>query len=42
MKVQELKDVYYTGTQSDWSAVSIGTNNAPLTDATIHFSYIPQ
>lgn len=32
-----LSDVYYGGTQSDWNAVSIGTLNAPLLGATMHY-----
>ena len=31
-----LKDVYYRGTQTQWRAVSIASNNDPLTSATIH------
>ncbi|MBR2476991.1 MAG: leucine-rich repeat domain-containing protein [Clostridia bacterium] len=32
-----LKDVYYTGTEEDWGAISIGSDNERLTNATIHF-----
>ena len=32
-----LTDVYYFGTQEQWSSISIGTNNAPLTAAQLHF-----
>lgn len=33
-----LTDVYYGGTETQWSAVSIGSNNDPLTSATIHYN----
>ena len=33
-----LTDVYYGGTKKDWEDVSIGSSNAPLTSATIHYS----
>lgn len=33
-----LKDVYYAGSQEEWNAISIGENNAPLTNATIHYN----
>jgi hypothetical protein len=32
-----LTDIYYGGTQAQWSAVSIGTNNGSLTGATVHY-----
>ncbi|MBR5562547.1 MAG: leucine-rich repeat protein [Clostridia bacterium] len=32
-----LSDVYYTGTEKDWNAITIGLSNDLLTDATIHF-----
>lgn len=35
---ENLKDVYYAGSKTQWSAISIGTNNDPLTEATIHFN----
>lgn len=31
-----LSDVYYTGTESDWSAISISTGNDALTSAALH------
>ena len=31
-----LTDVYYSGTQAQWNAISIGTNNNELQKATIH------
>ena len=36
-----LTDVYYTGTEAEWNAVEIGTDNEPLNNATIHFNYVP-
>lgn len=33
-----LADVYYTGTESQWKAISIGSYNDPLTNATIHYN----
>ena len=32
-----LTDVYYTGTEAQWNAISIGIDNTALTGATIHF-----
>ena len=32
-----LTDVYYTGTEEEWSAISIGSNNTPLTNATRYY-----
>ncbi|MGM9972298.1 MAG: leucine-rich repeat protein, partial [Anaeroplasmataceae bacterium] len=32
-----LTTVYHTGTSSDWSNISIGDNNSPLTNATIYY-----
>ena len=37
-----LTDVYYTGTEEDWAKISIGSNNSYLTDATIHYNYVPE
>ncbi|MBQ8320807.1 MAG: leucine-rich repeat protein [Clostridia bacterium] len=37
-----LNNVYYTGTEEAWTAITIGTNNAPLTNATIHYNYTPE
>ncbi|MBR3974562.1 MAG: leucine-rich repeat protein [Clostridia bacterium] len=33
-----LTDVYYSGTEDDWAAISIGINNDCLLNATIHFN----
>ena len=35
-----LADVYYTGTEAQWNAITIGSNNDPLTDAAIHFGTV--
>ena len=35
-----LTDVYYTGSKSEWEAIYIGTDNYPLTSATIHYNYV--
>ena len=32
-----LTDVYYTGTEEQWQKISIGSNNEPLMNATIHY-----
>ncbi len=36
-----LTDVYYTGTQEQWNAITIGSINTPLTSATKHYNYVP-
>lgn len=36
-----LTDVYYTGSEEEWSAIEIYEGNGDLTDATIHYNYIP-
>ncbi len=33
-----LTDIYYTGTEEEWNAISIFSGNAPLLNATIHFN----
>lgn len=35
----DLEDVYYKGSEEEWSEVSIGNNNTYLTKATIHYTY---
>ena len=35
-----LADVYYTGTEAQWNRITIGSNNSPLTNATIHYNYV--
>ena len=37
-----LTDVYYGGSESEWNAISLGSNNGDLTNAAIHYNqYIP-
>lgn len=36
-----LTDVYYTGTEEEWNAITIGSSNDCLTSATIHYNYVP-
>ena len=36
-----LTDVYYRDSEEEWNAISIGSNNYELTDATIHYNYVP-
>ena len=37
-----LTDIYYTGTEEQWNAITIGAQNVQLTNATIHYNYVPQ
>ena len=37
-----LTDVYYTGSAKDWAKIRIGSNNSYLTNATIHYNYVPE
>lgn len=34
-----LTDIYYTGTEEEWKAISIGAENDCLTSANIHYNY---
>jgi hypothetical protein len=34
-----LADVYFSGTEEEWSQISIGSSNDHLTNATIHYNY---
>ena len=36
----KLKDVYYSGTRTQWESVEIGDSNSCLTDATIHYNAV--
>ncbi|MEE0061467.1 MAG: leucine-rich repeat protein, partial [Acutalibacteraceae bacterium] len=38
----KLTDIYYTGSESDWNNTTIGINNKDLTNANIHYNYVPQ
>ena len=35
-----LVDIYYAGTEGQWSGISIGCDNDPIFDATIYYEYI--
>ena len=35
-----LTDVYFTGTQGEWASISIGVDNSPLINATIHYNCV--
>ena len=37
-----LTDVYYTGTEEEWAKITIGSDNEYLTNATIHYNYVPE
>lgn len=39
-KCPALRQVYYAGSPEQWRSIVIGTNNDPLTDATITYNYI--
>ena len=36
-----LKDVYYTGTEAEWAKIYIDSWNDGITNATIHYNYVP-
>ena len=36
-----LTVVYYTGTEAEWAAINIDSDNSALTSASIHFNYNP-
>ena len=33
-----LENIYFTGTSEEWNSITVGTNNIPLTKATLHIS----
>ncbi len=37
---EKLTDVYYTGTEAQWKAITIGLSNDPLLNATMHYNYV--
>ena len=37
-----LTDVYYTGSAKEWAEIEIGDSNGRLTNATIHYNYVPE
>ena len=38
----KLKEVFYEGSEEDWSKVTINSDNNPLKNAKIHFNYDPE
>ena len=36
-----LTDIYYTSSETEWNAITIGTSDNSLTNATIHYNYSP-
>ena len=38
----DLIDVYYIGSEEEWAEITIDFNNSCLTDATIHYNYVPE
>ena len=39
---KSLTDIYYTGTEEQWAAISIESDNSALLNATIHCNYVPE
>ena len=39
---KSLTDVYFTGTEQEWAAISIEEGNDVLATATIHYNYVPE
>ena len=37
-----LRNVYYTGSDEQWKTIIIGSDNSYLTNATIHYNYVPE
>ena len=37
-----LAHIYYTGTEEQWNNITIGSGNTYLTNATIHYNYVPE
>ena len=35
-----IKDVYYSGTEEQWKAIVVGTNNESLLNANFHYNYV--
>ncbi len=38
----DIKDVYYTGTEEEWNSIVVDENNSNLLNATIHFNHVPE
>ena len=39
---ENFKDVYYTGSEEEWNAITIDSFNNYLAEATIHLNYVPE
>ena len=37
-----LTNAYYTGTEEEWANITIDSSNSWLTNATIHYNYVPE
>ena len=37
-----LTDVYFTGSEQEWAAITIDGGNEALTNATLHYNYVPE
>ena len=37
-----LTNIYYTGSEEEWSSISISSYNEFLTSSTIHYNYVPE
>jgi hypothetical protein len=37
-----ITDIYYTGSAEEWAKINLANNNAYLTNATIHYNYVPE
>ena len=40
-RCSKLTNIYYTGTEEEWLAITISFNNGPLTNANITYNYVP-
>ena len=41
LRCESLKDIYYTGSKSDWDSVFFGCGIEELTDVTVHYNWVP-
>lgn len=37
----KIRNVFYTGSEEEWKAITIGLYNSPLTSALRHYNYVP-
>ncbi|MBR3641172.1 MAG: leucine-rich repeat domain-containing protein, partial [Oscillibacter sp.] len=37
-----LEDIYFTGTQDEWDAITVANNNTPVYAANLHVNYVPE